>query len=264
MLSDDIYIQFNIDKSKLKRDYIKYPLIKGTGSQNKGEMPYKEDLKYLYIELNLRRSFIEQYFQQCSRTIKLWCKHFNLHKSSENIHKNSIITNIVRYNYPNPFSNQDVKNKYKFTMEQRYGVTNPSLLPLFVEKRCQTLIKNKTIGKSKSEEEIYKLLCEKYGEVKRQYKSELYPFRCDFYIPSKDLYIEYQGFWTHGREPYNKNNPLHQEKIKLWESKDTPQYKKAINDWTMRDVLKRKTAKNNGLNWIEFFNMNEFMKWFKK
>ena len=39
-------------------------------------------------------------------------------------------------------------------------------------------------------------------------------------------------------------------------------YKNAINVWTIRDPLKRKTAKDNGLNWLEFFTMDEFMKWY--
>ena len=58
--------------------------------------------------------------------------------------------------------------------------------------------KNKTFGKSKSEDQIYQLLLQKFNKVERQYKSEQYPFACDFYIPSIDLYIEYQGFYTHG------------------------------------------------------------------
>lgn len=122
---------------------------------------------------------------------------------------------------------------------------------------------NKTFNSSKVEEKIYKLLCQKYSDVKRQYKSNLYPFACDFYIPEIDTYIEYQGFWTHGREPYI-GNEKQQEKLKFWESKNTPQYIKAIDDWTVRDVLKRETAKQNNLNWFEFFTMDEFMEWVKQ
>lgn len=34
--------------------------------------------------------------------------------------------------------------------------------------------------------------------------------------------------------------------------------------WTKNDVRKRKAAKKNNLNWIEFFTMDEFMSWFEK
>ena len=39
-------------------------------------------------------------------------------------------------------------------------------------------------------------------------------------------------------------------------------YLRAINTWTISYPLKRKTAKDNGLNWLEFFTMDEFMKWY--
>jgi len=45
---------------------------------------------------------------------------------------------------------------------------------------------------SQPEEDSYELLVDKFGysEVIRQYRSEKYPFFCDFYIPCLDLYIE--------------------------------------------------------------------------
>ena len=41
-------------------------------------------------------------------------------------------------------------------------------------------------------------------------------------------------------------------------------YETAINVWTNRDVKKREYAKNNTLNWIEFFSLEEFENWFYK
>ena len=39
-------------------------------------------------------------------------------------------------------------------------------------------------------------------------------------------------------------------------------YKNAIDVWTRRDPLKRKTAKENNLNWLEFFTIKDFEDWF--
>ena len=104
-------------------------------------------------------------------------------------------------------------------------------------------------------------------------RSELYPFECDFYIPELDLYIEYQGYKTHGKEPYNPDNPEHiklveeykkrAEEINFKDEKKV-QYLRYINVWTVRDPLKRETARKNELNYIEFFNMKQFMEWFNK
>ena len=74
------------------------------------------------------------------------------------------------------------------------------------------------------------------------------------------MYIEYNGHWTHGLEPYNNDNKFHQEKIKLWKSKNTKFYNNAIKTWTERDVQKRNIAKQNNLKWIELFSMNDLYK----
>ena len=83
------------------------------------------------------------------------------------------------------------------------------------------------------------------------------------------MYIEYQGYWTHGEGlgPYDLNNEKHQKRLNLWNQKlneGHKQYKSAINTWTIRDPLKRETAKKNNLNWLEFFTIEEFMKWYNK
>ena len=113
--------------------------------------------------------------------------------------------------------------------------------------------------------------------IRDRYKSELYPWKCDFYIPEIDLYIEYQGLWTHGVKsfnyngiqynchcPYDPNNLIHQEVIKQWKNKNTNFYNSAIETWTVKDVLKRETAKKNNLNWIEFFTIKDFNDWYEQ
>ena len=132
-------------------------------------------------------------------------------------------------------------------------------------KSIETKTKNNSFNASLPEEKIYTLLKAKFNNVKRQYISDKYPFACDFYIPDLDLYIEYQGIWTHGNKPYNE---LDQECIDLvnkWKQKSTTKfYKNAIKVYTVSDPLKRKVAKDNNLNRIEFFNINEFHDWYNK
>lgn len=63
---------------------------------------------------------------------------------------------------------------------------------------------------------------------------------------------------------FDENNKNHLEVVNLWKSKHSIQYDKAIHVWTVRDPLKRKTAKENNLNWMEFFTMDEFYNWYNK
>lgn len=59
------------------------------------------------------------------------------------------------------------------------------------------------------------------------------------------------------------NNMNDNDKLNKWEEKSQNSnfYKKAIEVWTIRDVNKRNTAKQNNLNYLEFFNMKQFNDW---
>ena len=68
----------------------------------------------------------------------------------------------------------------------------------------------------------------------------MYPFICDFYIKSKDLFIEYQGHQTHGYEPYNKDSVEHEEYLNdmIYRGHD-------MFTWTKCDPKKLETAIKN-------------------
>ena len=103
------------------------------------------------------------------------------------------------------------------------------------------------------------------NDIERQYNQDKrYPFFCDFYIKPLDLFREYNGFWTHGNHWYNKNNIEDNDLINFWISKsnENKQYKKAIIDFTERDVLKRQTAAKNNLNYVVLWNENDIEQWF--
>ena len=62
-----------IDVNKLKRNYILNPIHiskNGIGS----EIPYKDDLEYLYIELNMSTKELMLYFNVTRRIFQRWIK----------------------------------------------------------------------------------------------------------------------------------------------------------------------------------------------
>lgn len=103
------------------------------------------------------------------------------------------------------------------------------------------------------------ILIDKYGQdnVIRQYRSTEYPYNCDFYIKSLNLYIECNFHWTHGGHEFDKNNPSDIEKLNEWKNKakSSKYYKNAIKTWTIRDVEKKNIAKNNDLNYVIIYNI---------
>ena len=194
-------------------------------------------------------------------------------------------TNFERYGVKYPYQNEDLLEKSKQTKLQRYGdenynnkpkaiktclerygVTNYCKTEEYQYKSNATKRKNGTFNTSQPEEDMYKLLCKCFGkrQVKRQYRSDLYPFSCDFYLPKFDLYIEYNGSWTHGGEPYNPRKKSHKLQLQSWVDKDTTYYSNAIQVWTSRDPLKRKTASNNNLRYIEFWSFEQVQDWLNK
>ena len=78
------------------------------------------------------------------------------------------------------------------------------------------------------------------------------------------MFIEYNGTWTHGSKPYVDNLECNAILDKWKEkSKNSKFYKNAIYTWSVLDVKKRNIAKQNKLNYLEFFNMNQFNEWYK-
>ena len=88
-----------------------------------------------------------------------------------------------------------------------------------------------------------------YDDILPQYLDiDRYPFACDFYIKSLDLFIEINGMWTHGGHPFDENNDEDMKKLTIWRTKNTKFYNQAIYVWTDLDVRKRECAKKNNLN----------------
>ena len=158
---------------------------------------------------------------------------------------------MQRYGYKNPNLVPEIREKYTKTLLQNYGVTNPLKNKEIYQKHIDTMKKNNSYTTSKDEEIIYKELLEKYGykNVIRQYKDKRYPFLCDFYIPSEDLFIEVNRHPSHGTHPFDKENP---EDLKLLEKlkQDNSRWSQMIIDvWTKRDVNKLNIARKNKLNY---------------
>ena len=156
--------------------------------------------------------------------------------------------------------NSDViKDKIKQTNITKYGAEYYTQSDEFKSRANEiqgkinnTKYINNTFNVSSIEEKFASYLNNNNILYKRQYKSEVYPFNCDFYIPKYDLYIEIQGSWTHGGHPYNKEKD--KEKLEYWKSKQTKFYNNAIETWTIRDVKKREAAQLNKLNYLEIFS----------
>ena len=174
-------------------------------------------------------------------------------------------TNLKKYGHICCLRNKEVIEKCKKTSLKIYGYEFPAQSPEVIDKQYKSKKDhNSFLGHtSKLELESKELLENKFKIVYHQYKTKEYPFVCDFYIKDLNLYIECNYFWTHGLHPFNENDINDINKLNIWKERNTKFFNSAIKTWTHDDLQKRKIAKENNLNWIEFFNINELKDWLK-
>lgn len=171
-----------------------------------------------------------------------------------------IINKIADYWYQNygvcnPYQSDEVKDKIRTTCLTKYGVHYPQQNSFIREKSLVTKRNNQTFASSSSEDELYQCLVERFGlnDVMRQYYDERYPFACDFYIKSRDMFIELNGTWTHGGHWYDGGDVSDVDKLNMWSEKHTGYYDGAVHTWSVADVKKRDTAKQHDLNYVVFW-----------
>lgn len=202
---------------------------------------------------------------------------------------------------PSYFATEEGKAAVKKAVREKYGVDNINQLDIHRErmrknwegktkeqkrawiKRCREAQteevqdritekkrRNNSFHISSWEKLLTEKISEKFPDLKIQYKEERYPFHCDFYIPSLDLFIECNFHWTHGRKLFDPNNEKDLEQLKRWEElgknatsvRDKGQYyKNAIVTWTQLDVRKYETAKTNKLNYKIFYFLKDALNW---
>lgn len=179
-------------------------------------------------------------------------------------------TCIEKYGVDYATKTAETKAKYKQTCLQKYNVTNFAKTDLFktklkvinknrLDKSYNTKHKNGTFNTSSTEKRFYEYLLTKYPkeDIFQQYTDPRYPFICDFYIKSKDLFIELNLHWTHGGKPFNKATDY--TKVAVWneKAKTSKFYQNAIKTWTVRDVNKLSYFKQNKLNYKIFYSIEE-------
>jgi very-short-patch-repair endonuclease len=168
-------------------------------------------------------------------------------------HEKYIQSNISKYGVEHYSKTDEFKSRIENTQLMKYGgyyvQTDECKMKVYNTKK-----KNHTFNSSKIEVDLSNWLTDNRINFRTQYKSDVYPFSCDFYLTDYDLYIEIQGHWTHGGHPYNEDDENDNIIVESWKLKDSKFYQEAIKTWTMRDVTKRNIASQNKLNYLEIFS----------
>lgn len=168
-------------------------------------------------------------------------------------------TSIERYGTPYYWQSPEARIRLKALLSQNK----------VQEKIIATKKRRGTLNSSKAEKMAYEMLVEKFGkvDVEAQYKTDVrYPYACDFYVRSLDLFIELNASWLHGFHWFDETSEV--DLIRLNElvekaEQGKPMYKRALYIWTYDDLRKRATAEANGINYLVFWDndLTDFMNW---
>lgn len=127
------------------------------------------------------------------------------------------------------------------------------------EFRNGATLDDKVFG-SLGEKIVFYLLVDKFGrdDVYYQYGvhpyDARYPYPCDFYIKSLDLFIELNLYYSHGHHWYDANSQEDNLRRQQLLMSDKPKVVNSVHVWCDVDVEKRRTAKANGLNYLVFWD----------
>ncbi len=247
-------------KDPLIQEQKKQTCINKYGTENYSQT---DEYKDRYKATHLEKYGVENYSQTSEYRDKVintnLVRYGKAHYSkTEDFHNRVSETNLEKFGVVNPFQSEEIKEKTKESHLKKYGGEYHTQVDEIKKKAHETKKRKGSYNKSIAEDNIHDMLVDIFNrnDVIRQYNSKLYPFNCDFYIKSIDTYIEFQGTWTHGKEPYDEYNKEHKAILQKWIDKSniSKYYKQAIDIWTNVDVLKRTTAKSNNLNYLEIWN----------
>lgn len=168
-------------------------------------------------------------------------------------------TNTERYGAPYILQMDGFKDKTKENMTEKFGSLEAFYAYVY-DCAIKSLAKHrKNGGKTEIEQLTYEYLVDIFGEDDVVYNSlidERYPFHVDFYIKSRDVFIEINAFWTHGEHRFNPNDESDVKLLDEWKNKseNSKKYKIAVDTWSEKDVLKINTAEENGLYYIPIWS----------
>lgn len=162
--SISIYEKYNIDLNRLSRDYLKFPLRKGTGCFDKPEYPTKEDIEYLYLELNLTLYMLEEFFGFGEYKILDFLRKYNIRKPPKLKVERTKNTNIQKYGAEHPMQVKELKQNAINTYKLKTGYENPSQNPEVKKKKIETCLKHFGTEHPSQNKEIFERQCQNYFE----------------------------------------------------------------------------------------------------
>ena len=161
---------------------------------------------------------------------------------------------------------EDIKSRYIAQREATKRAYSDEQKQQRIYRMVQSKKQNNSFSTSGPEERLYNILCDEFspGDIDRQHIDATYPYACDFYIKSINLYIELNGFYAHGNHPFNPESSEDLEELEYLRMQPQTRILKTgrigksyaamkIYVWATKDREKLKTAVINNLHYIAIY-----------
>ena len=172
---------------------------------------------------------------------------------SEMVKQTLADTNQLRYGGRSPFSSTDVQNKAKQTRME-------NIETMMMQYKEDGIINDAVFKKSPYELIVFYELIERFGKQDVLYQYGLhpydkrYPYACDFYIKSLDLFIEINAHYSHGNHWYDANHHEDVARRTHLLAANSRKSQLAVKTWCVSDVEKRTQAKASGIRYLVFWD----------
>lgn len=202
----------------------------------------------------------------------------------------AMATNLVRHGGKNVMDDAMVRAKLGETNRKLYGGISPfssAKVRYDAQKKSRAeLIEAMKLYKATGQTDdfvceshaefiAFKYLVDRFGadDVFCQYGVHpydvRYPYNCDLYVKSLDLFIELNFYFVHGRHWFDETNHDDVLRLKHLQESEKRKNQKAAKVWAVEDVAKRKKAAESGIRYLVFWYKNqnhrgleEFETWF--
>ena len=136
----------------------------------------------------------------------------------------------------------EINHKRSNTLKQTWEKNGDNILSSM--KSAERENRKNRLCRTVAEQKLFDYLITVYPDVVYDIRvDERYPYYCDFYIPSEDLFIELNAHPSHGRLP-----------IEFLSVDEYSKYnQKWVDVFARRDIEKQKTAKENNLNYMMIY-----------
>lgn len=164
------------------------------------------------------------------------------------------MTNLAVRGVDNPMRDPGVRERHDATMLARTGYAHALQSPDTFRVMVEGMRERGSLRFTGAEDSLYQKLVAVFGDadVFRQYGSSVYPYPCDFYVQSRDMYIELNGFATHNNHWFGSCS-TDEACVLAAQRVGTSVCQYGDRTWTVKDVEKRACATRASLNYIVFW-----------